>query len=46
MYIKKDNIKQAKLDTPVVEQEDEEEQTAVNTDNIEDVLESDLITFK
>ena len=45
MFITKDNIKKAKVDTAVVEQEDEEEQKEVNKSNTKNVLESDLITF-
>ena len=45
MFITKDNIKKAKLDTAVVEQEDEEEQKEVNKSNTKNVLESDLIPF-
>ena len=41
----KDNSKKAKLDTAVLEQDDEEEEIKINTSNSENVLESDLITF-
>ena len=43
--MKKDNIKKAKIDTAVLEQEDEEEQIKVLKKYTENVLESDLITL-
>jgi len=45
MFMTKDNSKKAKLDTAVLEQDDEEEEIKINTSNSENVLESDLITF-
>ena len=45
MFMTKDNIKKAKLDTTVLEQEDEEEQIEVYKSYTENVLESDLVTF-
>ena len=45
MFITKDNIKKAKLDTAILEQEDEEEQIKVNKIYTKNVLESDMITF-
>ena len=45
MFMTKDNSKKAKLDTAVLEQDDEEEEIEINTSNYKNVLESDLITF-
>ena len=45
MFMTKYNSKKAKLDTAVLEQDDEEEEIKINTSNSKNVLESDLITF-